>query len=224
MPRPANPCRGSRGKHGKAIANASFSQRPRWTGALRRHWHFALNVPLRRAMRAVHARGYYARRGGAGADFDMLPGWANRISNLRLSTWVFALFAGAVILPWFVFAGVILAGREQRLNDARQSLGILAIAYGEGVSFASRQTATGRIAPRIRAVRNTPRHSPAWKPERVRRTLEDGSRSFERRDQRQGLFPLGRHCRGGVPGRCLDPDALAADRRRSKPSGSCCAA
>jgi signal transduction histidine kinase len=65
----------------------------------------------------------------------MLPGWANKISNLRLSTWILVLFAGAVILPWFVFAGVILSGREQRLNDARQSLGILAIAYGDGVSF-----------------------------------------------------------------------------------------
>jgi signal transduction histidine kinase len=92
--------------------------------------------------------------GGAGADFNMLPGWANRISNLRLSTWVFVLFAGAVILPWFVFAGVILAGREQRLNDARQSLGILAIAYGEGVSFRDKpQLAELRRASALSGIR-----------------------------------------------------------------------
>ena len=63
----------------------------------------------------------------------MLPGWANKISHIRLSSWIAVLFAGAVILPWFVFAGVILAGRDQRLDDARHNLGILAIAYGEGV-------------------------------------------------------------------------------------------
>ena len=67
-------------------------------------------------------------------DFDMLPGWANKISNIRLSSWIIVLFGGAVILPWFVFGGVILAGRDQRLDDARHNLGILAIAYGEGAS------------------------------------------------------------------------------------------
>ncbi|MES2293897.1 MAG: HAMP domain-containing sensor histidine kinase [Pseudomonadota bacterium] len=67
-------------------------------------------------------------------DFDMLPGWANKISNFRLSSWIIVLFGGAVILPWFVFGGVILAGRDQRLDDARHNLGILAIAYGEGAS------------------------------------------------------------------------------------------
>ncbi len=65
----------------------------------------------------------------------MLPGWANKISNIRLSTWIAALFAGAVILPWFAFVGVMLAGKEQRLNDARKNLSILAIAYGEGMSL-----------------------------------------------------------------------------------------
>ncbi|MGZ5921205.1 MAG: sensor histidine kinase [Rhizomicrobium sp.] len=64
----------------------------------------------------------------------MLPGWANKISNIRLSSWIIVLFGGAVILPWFVFGGVILAGRDQRLDDARHNLGILAIAYGEGAS------------------------------------------------------------------------------------------
>ena len=65
----------------------------------------------------------------------MLPGWANKISNLRLSTWILLLFAGAIILPWVVFVSVTQAARDQRLNDARQSLGILAIAYGEGASL-----------------------------------------------------------------------------------------
>jgi signal transduction histidine kinase len=69
------------------------------------------------------------------ADFGMVLGWANKISNLRLSNWIVVLFAGAVILPWFVFVGVILAGRDQRLNEAGQNLGILAIAYGEGTSL-----------------------------------------------------------------------------------------
>lgn len=73
--------------------------------------------------------------GGGLADFDMVPGWARKISNTRLSSWIIILFAGAVIFPWFVFAGVILAGRDQRLNDAKQSLSILAVAYGEGASL-----------------------------------------------------------------------------------------
>jgi signal transduction histidine kinase len=76
-----------------------------------------------------------ARRWRGGADFDMLPGWANKISKLRLSTWILLLFAGAVILPWCVFVSLTLAERNQRLNDARQNLGILAIAYGEGASL-----------------------------------------------------------------------------------------
>ena len=70
-------------------------------------------------------------------DFGMLRGWANKISNFRLSSWIIVLFAGAVILPWFAFAGVMLAGRDQRLNDAGQNLSILAIAYGEGASLRS---------------------------------------------------------------------------------------
>ncbi len=69
------------------------------------------------------------------ADFDMLSGWAYKISNVRLSSWIIVLFTGAVVLPWFVFAGVILAGRDQRLNDAKQSLSILAVAYGEGAAL-----------------------------------------------------------------------------------------
>ncbi len=64
----------------------------------------------------------------------MLPSWAKKLSKFRLSSWIVVLFAGAVILPWFVFVGVILAGRNQRLDDARHNLGILAVAYGEGVS------------------------------------------------------------------------------------------
>lgn len=73
--------------------------------------------------------------GGGLADFDMVSGWARKISNTRLSSWIIILFAGAVILPWFVFAGVIMAGRDQRLSDAKHSLSILAIAYGEGASL-----------------------------------------------------------------------------------------
>jgi signal transduction histidine kinase len=65
----------------------------------------------------------------------MLKGWADKISRVRLSSWIIVVFSGAVILPWFVFVGVILAGRDQRISDARQSLGILAIAYGEGASL-----------------------------------------------------------------------------------------
>jgi signal transduction histidine kinase len=72
---------------------------------------------------------------GGPVDFKMLPGWTSRIASVRLSSWIVALFAAAVILPWFVFGAVIVAGREQRLNDAKQSLSILAIAYGEGASL-----------------------------------------------------------------------------------------
>lgn len=68
-------------------------------------------------------------------DFEMLSGWTSRVASIRLSSWIVVLFSAAVILPWFVFAGVIVTGREQRLADARQSLGILAIAYGEGASL-----------------------------------------------------------------------------------------
>src|SRR6185503_19342221 len=67
-------------------------------------------------------------------DFEMLQGWADKIARVRLSSWIIVVFSGAVILPWFVFVGVILAGRDQRRSDAGQSLSILAIAYGEGAS------------------------------------------------------------------------------------------
>ena len=67
-------------------------------------------------------------------DFEMLSGWTSRIATVRLSSWIVVLFSAAVIVPWLVFAGVIVTGREQRLADARQSLNILAIAYGEGAS------------------------------------------------------------------------------------------
>ncbi|MBS0282233.1 MAG: hypothetical protein JSR25_13780, partial [Proteobacteria bacterium] len=72
--------------------------------------------------------------GGGLVDFEMLSGWTSRIASVRLSSWIVVLFSAAVILPWLVFVGVIVAGREQRLADARQNLNILAIAYGEGAS------------------------------------------------------------------------------------------
>ena len=75
------------------------------------------------------------------ADFDMLPNWASKISNLRLSSWIVILFAIAVILPWLMFASVKGAERDQRLDDAKRSLGILAIAYGESAS----SHATGKL-------------------------------------------------------------------------------
>lgn len=65
----------------------------------------------------------------------MLPGWANKISNIRLSSWIVILFAVALILPWIVFASVSIAGRNQRFNEARQNLSILAVAYGESASL-----------------------------------------------------------------------------------------
>ena len=65
----------------------------------------------------------------------MLPSWAKRISKVRLSSWVVIVFAGASIVPWFVFFAVIGSERNQRLDDARQSLSILAIAYGERASL-----------------------------------------------------------------------------------------
>jgi signal transduction histidine kinase len=71
---------------------------------------------------------------GGLVGFKMLPGCISRIASVRLSSWIVVLFSAAVILPWFVFMGVIVSGREQRLNDASQNLGILAIAYGEGAS------------------------------------------------------------------------------------------
>jgi signal transduction histidine kinase len=70
-------------------------------------------------------------------EFDMLPGWANKISNIRLSSWIVILFAVALILPWIAFASVSIAGRDQRFNEARQNLSILAVAYGEGASLRS---------------------------------------------------------------------------------------
>ncbi len=64
----------------------------------------------------------------------MLPNWASKISNVRLSSWIVILFAIAVILPWLMFASVKGAERNQRLNDAKRSLSVLAIAYGESAS------------------------------------------------------------------------------------------
>lgn len=72
---------------------------------------------------------------GGLVDFEMLSGWTSRIASVRLSSWILVLFSAAVLLPWFVFVGVIVTGREQRLTDARQNLSILAVAYGEGASF-----------------------------------------------------------------------------------------
>jgi signal transduction histidine kinase len=69
------------------------------------------------------------------AEFEMLPGWAKKISNIRLSSWIIILFAVALILPWIAFASVSIAGRNQRFNEARQNLSILAVAYGESASL-----------------------------------------------------------------------------------------
>ena len=65
----------------------------------------------------------------------MMPSWARGIRQVRLSTWVVILFAAASILPWFVFGHILLSERTERLEDAGQSLGILAIAYGQGASL-----------------------------------------------------------------------------------------
>lgn len=65
----------------------------------------------------------------------MLPSWANKLSNIRLSSWIIILFAVTLVAPWGVFIGVTMAGRSQRLNDAKQSLGNLVVAYGESASL-----------------------------------------------------------------------------------------
>ena len=64
----------------------------------------------------------------------MLPGWAKKLSSIRLSSWIVLLFAVALILPWIVFSSVTVAGRNQRIDEARQNLSILAVAFGESAS------------------------------------------------------------------------------------------
>ena len=61
----------------------------------------------------------------------MLRNWLAKARNSKLSTRVTALFVGAFILPWCVYAWLTVTEHSEQVSRAEHSLAALAAAYGE---------------------------------------------------------------------------------------------
>ena len=62
---------------------------------------------------------------------ETLRSWLTKARKAKLSTYVIALFAVALFLPWFVFASLKTAERAEQIRGTEQDLVALATAYGE---------------------------------------------------------------------------------------------
>jgi signal transduction histidine kinase len=60
-----------------------------------------------------------------------LRNWIASVRSLKLSAWVGALFAAALVLPWGAFAWLTLTERTEQTHRVEQNLAPLASAYGE---------------------------------------------------------------------------------------------
>jgi signal transduction histidine kinase len=61
----------------------------------------------------------------------MIQSLTAQIRTVKLSTAVMALFAAALVIPWFLYAWVMTIERAQTLADRERELGALASAYAE---------------------------------------------------------------------------------------------